>query len=271
MKLVANIHHRVDLALTILDSSNGRQADGHLRIQRDGKELKFRKAPDGTILFIDTGREDFEFEVNIYGYEPETVSVKYADLDEQIPTLRITLIPKDPFGDNYLTIDGSVPGLIGVDAVSLVSSAFIAVSIDERKRLMTVQSLYNQELPSHLFGIIEKDETRFEPIEIIKVASNGTYKLTKVPEVPVAGMRLAYRVTGRVRDGTGLLRLPNDGSKASWIVRIAAKSENSYRILRAGDVGTDEAGKHIGIDALLKLPKPKRNERHEQDAEAKGG
>ncbi|MDR0851320.1 MAG: hypothetical protein LBN36_02380 [Clostridiales Family XIII bacterium] len=282
------ITHRIDLAVTILDSATGRPADGFLRLNKNGKELKYRNASDGLALLIDISREDFELEVIVSGFEPETVTVTYADLDEQIPAMEVSLIPQDSFGEAYLTIDGSLKGLIAVDAVRVAAPSFIAQAIDERKRLLTVNSLYNQVLPGRRYGIVSKDETRFEAIEIIKITPEGAYKLAKIPDVQVSGLHLAYRVTGRVRDGTCLLRLPNDDSNASWILRSVTAAGDSYRTFVIGDIEVGAEGKRIGIDAIMK-PKPKartgtktepetdasavpdQNESNEQTAKAKGG
>jgi hypothetical protein len=284
MKPDITIMHRIDLAVTILDSATGRPAAGILRLSRDGKDVKYRTASDGMVLLVDITREDFELEVSVTGYESETVSVVYENLEEQIPTIEVNLIPLDLFGENYVTIDGSLKDLISVDAVRISAPSFIAQSIDERKRLLTVHSLYNQVMPNHSYGIVSKDETRFEAIEIIKITPEGTYKLSKIPETAVSGLHLAYRVSGRVRDGTCLLRLPNDGNSARWILRAATSSGDSYRTFSIGDIEVGAEGKRIGIDSIMKTktePKkvdvdseisaPDENENHEQTAEAKGG
>jgi hypothetical protein len=288
MKTDMTIMHRIDLAVTILNSATGRPADGLLRLSKNGKDVKYRNDSEGMALLIDIAREDFELGVAVSGFEPETVTVTYANLDEQIPAMEVSLIPRDSFGEAYLTIDGSLKGLIAVDAVRIAAPSFIAQSIDERKRLLTVNSLYNQVLPGRSYGIVSKDETRFEAIEIIKITPEGAYKLAKVPDTPVAGLHLAHRVTGKVRDGTCLLRLPNDDSDASWILRSVTSAGDSYRTFVIGDIEVGADGKKIGIDAIMK-PKPKartgtktepeeevsaasnQNESYEQAAKAKGG
>jgi hypothetical protein len=280
MKKDRTITHSIDLAVTTLDSATGRTADGLLRLSKNGEELKYRRTPDDMILLIDISREDFDLEVSVSGYEPEIVPVIYAELDERIPAIEISLIPQDTFGEAYLTIDGSMKDLISVDAVRIGPPSFTAQSIDEKKSLLTVHSLYNQNqvLPNSSYGIIAKDETRFEAIGIVKITPEGAYKLTKIPETQVSGLHLAYRVSGRVRDGTCLLRLPNDDSNARWILRAVTEAGESYRTFVIGDIEVGAEGKRIGIDAMMgSEPKtktksaPKQNESIEQTAKAKGG
>ncbi|MDR0853271.1 MAG: hypothetical protein LBN34_02775 [Clostridiales Family XIII bacterium] len=271
MKTDMTIMHRIDLAVTILDSVTGRPVVGALRLRKNGEDLKYRRAPDGTILFINMGREDFDFEVFSSGYENELVSVMYGELSERLPALDVSLIPTDSFGDAYLTIDGTLPELAAVDAVRIGPPAFIVQGLDQKKCQLSVGSLYSQELLSRYYGIVERDETRFEPIEIIKVSDKGTYQLAKMPETQVSGLPLAYRVVGRVVNESCLLRLPNDGGNARWILRAATGEESSYRAFCIDDIEVGSEGKRIGIDAIMNAPTRDQREGYEQDAEAKGG
>jgi hypothetical protein len=228
-------------------------------------------SPDGVALFSNTGREDFVLGVNMAGYEYEEVRVEYAKLDEKLPQLEVYMIPKDTLGDDYTTIDGKLAGLLTADAVCAEMTAWSVSGVDQRKRLLTVESSYKRELGGRYYGLIFKDGTGYLPFSIVRKVSDGTYKIDPAPQEDVSGLRLAYRVTGRVRDGTCLLRLPNRSGSASWIIRTVTEKGNAFRTLDPKEITVSTAGRRIGIDDIMSRAAPVPKDTQEDDAGMKGG
>jgi hypothetical protein len=242
-------------------------AAGNLFLTRDGSHENFRVSPEGFALFVDAGREDFLLGVDVSGYEHEDVRVEYAALDEKLPYLEVFLVPQDVFGENYVTIDGGAPDLVAVDAARAEAAAWTVSGFDGKKRLLTVQSAYGKGPDGRHYAIIANDGTGYTPVEIHGRESDGAYRADAAPEEDVSGLRLVPRVTGRVRDGTCLLRLPKRGGRRDWIVRASAGEEDLFRRL-----DMDEAtGRRIGIDEIMSRAAPGAADTHEHDAELEGG
>jgi hypothetical protein len=93
MATITTIRHRIDLAVTFVDSVSGTPASGHIELFGDGEKLDFRLSSDGTALLMDSGREDFTLRVVMTGYEPEEVRIAYEDIDKKMPLTEVRLTP----------------------------------------------------------------------------------------------------------------------------------------------------------------------------------
>ncbi|MDR2163249.1 MAG: hypothetical protein LBO70_04825 [Clostridiales Family XIII bacterium] len=268
----STIRHRVDLAVAFMDRTTGMPASGNVSLTRDGKRTNFRMSPDGVALFTDTGREDFTLGVSVSGYEHEDVRIEYGEIDEQLPYVEVYMIPQDVFGEDYLTIDGSVDGLTDVDSVCVDAPAWIVQNFDSRKLLLTVQSIYKNEIGGRHYGIIANDRTGYVPIEILGREPGDTYRVGVPPDGEVTpGLRLAYRVTGRVQGETCLLRLPNRVGRKAWILRVAIGNKSRFRLFDIDKTAQGAAGRRIGLGEIMSRAAPGIADAHEYDAEMKGG
>ncbi|MDR1952980.1 MAG: hypothetical protein LBQ21_00640 [Clostridiales Family XIII bacterium] len=265
------ITHRIDLAVSFVDNISGAPARGHVLLSRNGAIVRYLMSSDGIALFSDVGREDFVLGINVSGYEYEELQVEYANLDEGFPLIEVSLIPQDTLGDVYTTIDGTLSGLIAADAVCVERTVWSVLSVDQRKRLLTVESQYKREIGGKSYGIIAKDNESYAPIAIIKKISYGIYKIDSVPTEDILGLRLAYRVAGRVRDGTCLLRLPHRSGNANWIIRAETESGNTFRTFDPSEAELSTAGRRIGISDIMSRAAPTAKNTDKHDAEMKGG
>ncbi|MDR2156398.1 MAG: hypothetical protein LBO81_01255 [Clostridiales Family XIII bacterium] len=266
----ATITYRVDLAVSFTDRTTGRPAVGSVTLTRDGANAHFRTSPDGFALFTNTDRADFMLGVSMSGYEREEIWVEYASLDARLPYLEAYLIPQDAFGEDYMTVDAGVAGLTAADAVCAEASAWIVSDVDARKRLMTVQNIHRKEIGGRHYGIVAKDGTSYVPIEIqSKTAGEDVYRTDVAPKEDVTGLRLAHRVTGRVRDGTCLLRIP--GRRKVWILRAEIEGKSEFRLLDMDETAGRAIGGRMGIDEIMSRPAPDMSDTRTCDAAMKGG
>jgi hypothetical protein len=259
----------MDLAITFVDRAKGGPASGRIELFKDGEKLFFRQGSDGTALLLDEGREDFTLRVVMSGYEPEEVQVAYADLDEQAPQVEVELMPLDDLSAELFTFEGDMPGLTEVDAVRLGPAAWTSQGIDARKRLLTVHSLYNNEIAGRRCALVASDESAYEPIDIVKNLSKGVYKLEKAPETDISGLNVARRVTGKVQDGHYLLRLPDDVTGARWLLRAVTSDSMTFRTFEAADADRLANGGRIAIDAAPRAaPVKAKRDMNGTDAQA---
>jgi hypothetical protein len=259
------------LVISFLDRTTDMPAGGNVSLIRNGENARFRVSPEGFALFTDTGREDFVLGVDVTGYEHEDVQVEYAALDENFPYIEVYMIPQDIFGEGYTTIDGHIEGLAAADAVCIGPSAWSVSGYDARKRLLTVQSAYNKDIGGRHYAIVSNGETGYTPIEIRGKEADGAYRADGAPEGDISGLRLAFRVTGRVRDGTCLLRLPKRGGRGEWIVRAVIGGEPRFHLLDADETSDSVAAARIGIDEIIGRALPGMREAQGSDARMKGG
>jgi hypothetical protein len=238
--------------MTFVDTAKGGPASGLLKLFRDGDTLPFRQDSGGTALLLDAGREDFTLRVVMSGYEPEEMRVAYADLDEHMPHVEAELIPLDLIGAELFTFAGDMPGLTEVDAVRIGPTAWTVQETDERKRLLTVHSLYNNDITAKRCALIAVDESAYEPIDIVKRLSKGVYKLREAPGADISGLYVARRVMGKARDGRYLLRLPGDLTGARWLLRTVTADGAVFRAFDSAGAGRPPDGGRIPIDAAMK-------------------
>ena len=122
MKPHALIYHSISLVLRLIDSITGlpiEERDVRFLLPSD-KNLPIAKG-EGAYLFVNAGREDFELEIHIYGYESKKAKIFYDALDEQVPIQELYFLPKDyPAGrKNVLTLRGKISGITEIEAVPL--------------------------------------------------------------------------------------------------------------------------------------------------------
>jgi hypothetical protein len=185
--------------------------------------------------------------------------------------MAVYMIPRVFLYENYTTVGGSVKGLAAVDAVCVEAPAWIVSDFDVRKLLLTVQNIYKKKIDSRHYGIIANDRNSYTPIEILDKVSDDTYRTDIALEGEVSGLRLAYRVTGRVRGGTCLLRIPNRGGRKTWIIRANTEKKNQFRLFDIDEANGRSAGRQIGIDEIMSRAAPGIVDAHEYDADMEGG
>ncbi len=233
MKPHALIHHSISLVLRLIDSITGLPIE-----ERDVRFLlpSDKKSPiakgEGVYLFVNVGREDFELEIHIYGYESKKAKIFYDTLDEQVPIQELYFLPKDyPAGrNNVLSLRGKMLGITEIEAVSLNDVVYSIKEYEERKRKVTLINPHNVRFSKSHYGILSTDRTKYEIIEIEKEISLTEIVISKKLELPCDfNQSVSQIVWGQTEDdGTYMIKVPED-KDAVFLVRYVVDEEVYFR------------------------------------------
>lgn len=181
MEAQAIIRHRLDLALRLMDSVTGRVIEErNVRFFTQSPEKKAIPRGGGVYLFLNCGREDFEMEIYVYGYESRKVKITYPAQEEALPVRDVYLLPLDnPVLENVLTLRGNLPGIEEIEAVSLTDANCCIKEFDAGKRIMSILNPRNIRFNHTHYGLLNKERTAYEHIELEKVISLYSVKCRK--------------------------------------------------------------------------------------------
>jgi hypothetical protein len=224
----AHIRHTLDLAVRLSDAATGQTVSQIIEIKKNDKIILPRINNDGEILLVNSGRDDFELGISAKGYEPESVSVRYGELDGNMPHMEIFLIPSERYIQPFSchTLEGELKGITEIDAVKISQYSCFIKELDGRKRLLTILNPYNQHFDRIYYAAVNADDEVYEPFTAVKQVSDTVIKIQKALEKPHEQIPVSYRVTGRAKNNRYLLRVRDDSEKACWIVRyVTAKGE----------------------------------------------
>lgn len=228
----AIIHHRLDLALRLLDSVTGKpieQRDIRFFTQSPGKKAIPRGG--GVYLFLNCGREDFDLEIHVYGYESRKVRITYPEQEEYLPVRDVYLIPLDnPVLENVLTLRGNLPGIEEIEAVSLTDANCCIKEFDARKRIMTILNQKNIRFHHTHYGLLNRERTAYEHFELEKEISLQAIKCKKRLEQEYHINQPVVRVIfGQTNEkGDYVLKVRND-EIAQYLVRFVVNGNTFYQ------------------------------------------
>lgn len=90
------IQHRLDLVIRLIDTTNGYVVEErNVRFWKNKEEVRPIPRGSGNYIFVNCGREDCDLEIKAYGYDKSKVSIRYEELDRQIPMKEVYLIPSE--------------------------------------------------------------------------------------------------------------------------------------------------------------------------------
>lgn len=232
MEAQATIHHRLDLALRLIDTVTGRVIP-----ERDVRFLSY--PPDkkaipkggGLYLFLNTGREDFDLEVLVYGYEPKTIRITYPLKEEWMPIREVYLLPIDnPVTEHVLTLRGNLSGIEEIEAVSLTDMSCCIKEFDARKRIITILNQRNKRFHHIHYGLLNRECTAYEHFELEKEISLQSIKCKKKLEQPFFINQPIVRVVfGQTNEqGDYILKVQNE-EQPQYLVRFVVNGETFYQ------------------------------------------
>ncbi len=232
MEAQAEIRHRLDLAMRLVDSVSGRAIEERdVRFySRSFEAMPLRKG-GGIFLFLNTGREAHEIEVNVYGYEPRKFMLDYPEPEERLPIREVYLLPLDnPARDDVLTLRGRLPGIKAIEAVSLKEAECYIKAFDARKRSMVVLNQRSSRFHHIHYGLISREGTAYEHFEVEEELSLYEIKCRKALEREFqANQPVARVIFGQVTgQGEYVLKVPN-GANALYLVRFEAEGKEYYQ------------------------------------------
>ena len=233
----AAIYHRLDLVLRLVDTTTGMAVEErNVRFASDRQSLKPISRGSGSYVFLNTGREDFSITVQVYGFDPCTVQIRYEELDSRLPMKEAFLIPSEnaAWGEKVITFSGHLSGLEELEAVSFKTAHCCIHEFDERKRIMKVfQKGSRAAMEDVFYGLIHMDTKSYERFEVVREVSDGSFELKSPLQEPFSvNSPIARIVFGRVgQDGEYVLRVRDDSDKLPYLVRYVVNGEARFQVV----------------------------------------
>ena len=232
------IRAKLDLCIRLYDTTTGATVDErNVLFMRDGVPVRPEPRGAGVYVLINTGREDFLMRIEVYGYEKYEISVRYEELDERLPVCYVFLMPSEntQVGKNTLSFSGTLPFLKKIEAVSL--SKEICLTGEQNVRTGDISVFHPSggriSLDEECYGLLSKDRTSYERIEIEKMISPKSVRLKRpmegafAPNLPI--VRIVY---GVVREGGEyLLRVQDEGENTKYLVRYEVGEEVRFQVV----------------------------------------
>lgn len=231
MAACATIRHRMDLALRLIDTVDGRTIEntkaefvtnlaGVRAISKDG----------GVYLFLNLDKEAFEMEIHVYGYEKRKVFIDFLG-EEKVPIRDIYLLPQDnPIRDEILTLRGSLSGIEEIEAVSLDNANCCIKEFDAKKRIMSVLNQRNVRFYHVYYGLVNRKKTAYEKFEVEKEISPQELKCKNaLKKEYFINQPISRIIFGQINEnGDFVLKVSND-KNAVYIVKYVVAGETFYQ------------------------------------------
>ena len=228
MEAQSTIHHRLDLALRLINSVTGRVIEErNTRFLTQSPGLSAIPRGGGLYLFLNIEKRDFDMEVLVYGFEPQKVRICFSENKEKLPIHEIYLIPLDnPIKENVLTLRGNISGIEEIEAVSLMDVNCCIKEFDARKRIMTVLNQRNLRFHHIHYGLINRERTAYEHFEVEKEISVQEIKCKRALIEPFQiNLPIVRVIFGQVNEhGDYVLKVANEET-AQYLVRYVVDGE----------------------------------------------
>lgn len=232
MAACATIRHRLDLALRLIDTVDGNTIEG-------GKAgfimpipgVKAISKEGGVYLFLNIGREAFEMEIHVHGYEKRKIQITFPEKEENVPIRDIYLLPLDTsIGEEVLTLRGTLSGIEEIEAVSLSDTNCCTKEFDARTRIMSVLNQRNVRFHHTHYGVVNREKTAYEHFEVEKEISPLEIKCkNKLESTFSINLPIVRVIFGQVNEtGDYLLKVANE-EKALYMVRYVLAGETFYQ------------------------------------------
>lgn len=232
MEAQSTIHHRLDLALRLINSVDGRvieEKNAIFKTQSPG--MKAIPRGGGLYLFLNGERLDFDMEIQVYGFEPQKVRICFSEKEEKVPIREVYLIPLDnPIKEDVLTLRGNISGIEEIEAVSLMDVNCCIKEFDARKRIMTVLNQRNLRFNHIHYGVINRERTAYEPFQVEKELSVQEIKCKKALTQPFQINQPIVRIIfGQINEqGDYVLKVANDEA-AQYLVRYVVDGKEFFQ------------------------------------------
>ena len=228
---------RLDLMLSIYDATTGNAVDEkNIRFLREGEKINAEKRGGESYVFLNMGREDCLMQIDVYGYEPATLSICYDSLDPHLPALDVFLIPSENHrvGQNVLFFRGKLSGLMKLEALHPGRPVTSIKDFDAKKMTMSVFSPNRRvSLTRQYYGLLHDDKLSYEDIIVTDETIGDAVKLREPireefsPNAPICPV-----IFGQVEnDGQFVLAVKNDGENLNYLVKFTTKEKTGYQMI----------------------------------------
>ncbi len=258
------IRARLGLLIWLIDTTTGASVEeNNVQFFADGKRIYPEPRGSGCFVLINTEPADFCLDVAAYGFERKSIDVRFEELDDRIPTCVVFLIPseKNAKGGSVTSIFGNLPFLESLEAVDPSRPVCRLSDFTAKTRKMTVikQSGKTLEMDYSQYGLLQADGKRYEKIIVSDTDTVSKLTLKEPLKWPyTVNASLCRVIFGSVTpDGDYLLRIRDDSSKLSLLVRYAVKGEIYFQQIDPNDPDNNklDLSKAVSVE-----PEPKTGE-----------
>ena len=230
----AIIHHKLDFAIRLVNTVNGKVVEEYdVKFITGCTGLKAIPKPGGMYLFLNVEHDNFELDIHVYGYEAQKIKIERSKLEGNMPIREVYLIPLEtPIRENLLTLRGTLSGIEEIEAVSLFDTHYCIKEFDARKRIMSVLNQRNVRFQHIHYGLINRERTEYEHIEVEKEISTQEIKCKKNLEKEYyINQPIARVIFGQINNEEEyLLRVVND-EKVNYLVRYVMNGKTFYQVV----------------------------------------
>ncbi|MBR1860915.1 MAG: hypothetical protein IJ796_03510 [Lachnospiraceae bacterium] len=233
----AQIHCMLDLMISLRDATTGLAVDErNVSFKVEGENIAATAKGEGCYVFLNIGREDRLMQIEVYGYEPVSLNVKYEELDKVMPMADVFLIPSEnsKLGKDCLTLKGKLSGIKEITAIHPGRPVATVRELDVKKRILTL-FLPNRRinLTDVGYGVYNAEKNTFEELEVLEELSEKKVRLRKNPDDEFPTNSPIFRIIrGQVNeDGSYLLKVRNDGKKLKFLVKYIVDGEKRYKTI----------------------------------------
>lgn len=232
MEAHATIHHKLDLAIRLVNTVTGKVVDEYnTKFITNLNGIKAIPKQSGMYLFLNIGSEEFDMEIHVYGYEPQKVQIRLSEYQGIMPIREVYLLPLDtPTGEEFLTLRGKVSGIEEIEAVSLSDTNCCIKEFDAKKRIMSVLNQRNIRFHHTHYGLVNREKTAYEHFLLEKEISSQEIKCKqKLEKEFFINQPIARVIFGQIKhQGEYLLRVMND-ENAKYIVKYVVDGQTYYQ------------------------------------------
>lgn len=228
------ISYRLSLLLRMIDTTNGAEIEErNVRILRDGQVMHPISKGNGIYVFLNMEREDCDLDIQIFGYDACHVSIRYENLDSQMPIKEVFLIPSENTrkGQPVITFSGNLPGMESIQAVKLGTTSCCISEFDERRRIIKLFRAYRSGMNDIYYGLIHPGRQTYEPFTIEKTISDTSVKISQPLKMPFSvNSPISRIIFGRVTEKGGYcLRVRDDTESLMYLVRYVTAGEERFK------------------------------------------
>lgn len=228
--------HSLSLILRLVDTTTGRNIPGRETVVRiNADAVRFVEKEGGLLVFQNLGLRTFHLEVDAAYYETVRRDVDLDALDSKQPLVELQLIPGKslPGMAELQEVEGRLPGIRELTAVSAGDNSCLIQEFDPRKKLMKLFNPHHLALERIAYALVDPDTNQYEIFHIVKRIDNQTIKIDRSLEMSFRNsFPISPVVTGRCDpDGDYRLCLRREMGGTRWLIRWMAGEEVFFRLV----------------------------------------
>ena len=230
------VRHSLDMVLQLRDTTTGKSILEHnVVFRKDGNIVFLANKGGGVYVIMDTPRINTQYEIEVYGYETQTVSVEYGESKKSYRIIEVPLIPKERMNPaiDYVTIKGRMDGIEHLEAVSLnAKSCFLQEYIPKKQQLIYYG---NMELAEQEYALLNKGKQEYQCFQIKKAITKTGVTIWQPLNQPCAVNDPIVRIVRGQIGGAGdyLLRLRITDDSDTYLVRYVVNGQTYYQTVNS--------------------------------------